>query len=573
MPRRHPAGAEAGHLVLILHAHLPYVRHPRHPHFLEETWLFEAVAECYLPLLDVLERLAEEEVPYRITLSVSPTLGAMLTDPVLQRRFMQHMDALIRLAEREASRRDACPRWRALARFYAAFFAARRRQFDDLPGRDVTAAFRRLADAGHVELMASAATHAYLPLLAAHPEAVRGQIALGLETHRRLFGRPARGFWLPECGFDPALAAILAEAGVRWTVLDTHGVLHARPRPAAGSFAPVACADTGLLAFGRDPAASAQVWSARQGYPGHPAYREFYRDIGMEQDLGPLAPWIPPGSRAFTGLKFYRVTGPGRAKDLYDPAAARRQARRHAVHFVLSRARAVRRLAAAMDRPPLIVAPYDAELFGHWWFEGPIWLETVLRLTAGPPRRRPTSRAGAGALPRPAFPNGTLPIGLTTPEGYARTMGKPASSVRLSLSSWGEQGYSHVWINGKNYWIAMELDRAIRAMKQLARAFPHPTPLQRRALNHAAKELLLAQSSDWPFLIHAGTAADYAARRVRHHLHRFHTLARQLAQGAVDPFRLASWEGEYPIFPDMDYRLFSSRLPAAGSAQGKERLA
>src|SRR5690606_2634855 len=166
MPRRHPAGAEAGHLVLILHAHLPYVRHPRHPHFLEETWLFEAVAECYLPLLDVLERLAEEEVPYRITLSVSPTLGAMLTDPVLQRRFMQHMHALIRLAEREASRRDACPRWRALARFYAAFFAARRRQFDDLPGRDVTAAFRRLADAGHVELMASAATHAYLPLLA-----------------------------------------------------------------------------------------------------------------------------------------------------------------------------------------------------------------------------------------------------------------------------------------------------------------------------------------------------------------------------------------------------------------------
>src|SRR5690606_12115450 len=263
--------------------------HPEHVAFLEEDWLFEAVIECYIPLLDVFERLVRDGVPWRLTMSMTPTLTAMLTDPLLQERCVRHIEGLVELAHRETVRTRHEPAFNRLAHMYLQHFRFALRKFDYEYGRDLTAAFRRFQDSGHLEIIASAATHGYLPLVAPNQRAVRAQIDVGVDAHqrgfgrppdglvlaacgllpagpdRRVFGRPSQGFWLPECGYSPPDDVWLARAGIRWFVCETHGLLHARPRPRYAVYAPVYCADSGVAAFGRDVETSKQVWSATEG--------------------------------------------------------------------------------------------------------------------------------------------------------------------------------------------------------------------------------------------------------------------------------------------------------------------
>ena len=373
-------------LLLILHCHLPYVRHPEHDDFLEEDWFFEAVAETYVPLLLALERLEEDAVPFPLALSVSPTLCEMLANPLLQRRLARYLDRHVDLAEAEVRRTRATP-FADAARMYARHYRTVRDACATRYGGDILQAFARLHRAGRLELIASAATHALLPLLAS-PQARRAQVEVGLQCFRRHFGVRPRGFWLPECAFDPAVPRLLAEFGLGCFFLDTHGILLADPAPPAGVFAPLATPD-GPLAFGRDVETGRQVWSAQEGYPGDPVYREFHRDLGYDADPERLAPCLPAdGARRPVGLKYHRVTGacPLGDKRPYEPAAAVARARQHAAHFVARRTEQARRIARALGpalgRAPVIVAPYDAELFGHWWFEGVHFLETVARLAA-----------------------------------------------------------------------------------------------------------------------------------------------------------------------------------------------
>jgi len=138
-----------------------------------------------------------------------------------------------------------------------------------------------------------------------------------------------------------------------------------------------------VAAFGRDPDSSKQVWSADEGYPGDFWYRDFYRDIGFDLDYDYVRPYLPPtGQRIHTGLKYHRITGKTDQKEPYDPERARSRVQEHADHFVETRLGQVAWLARQMERPPIVVCPYDAELFGHWWFEGPWWLEMVFRRLA-----------------------------------------------------------------------------------------------------------------------------------------------------------------------------------------------
>src|SRR5262249_5193848 len=224
--------------------------------------------------------------------------------------------------------------------------------------------------------------HAYLPLLSVNEAAVRAQVRLGAEHHRQIFREDPKGFWLPECGYFPGVDDFLAEEGIRFTVLETHGITRADERPRYGINAPIYC-PSGVAAFGRDPDSSRQVWSATEGYPGDYDYREFYRDIGWDADLNYIKPYIHrSGERMDTGIKYHRITGKGDQKEPYVPEWAERKAEIHAEHFVEERTKEIDRLDALMDRKPLIVGPFDAELFGHWWFEGPLWLDHVIRKIA-----------------------------------------------------------------------------------------------------------------------------------------------------------------------------------------------
>ncbi len=523
-----------GYLAIVLHAHLPFVRHLEYDDALEERWLFEAIIECYLPLLAVFEKLIEEEIDFRLTLSISPTLAAMLADPFLQYRFLNRLEGLIELGEKEMHRTRSQPGQNILARFYHQRLLEMREAYVRGYDQNPLLGFKRLQELGKVEIMASAATHGYLPLLAMDEAAVRGQIAIGLDWHQRQFGRPATGFWLPECGYAPGLDSFLADQGIDYTIVETHGVTRAEPRPAHGVYAPIRC-PSGVAVFGRDPESSRQVWSAAEGYPGDPDYREFYRDIGYELDFGYLRPYLhATGVRTDTGFKYWKITGQTDHKELYAPERAERKAARHAAQFAAAKLRQIEELAARMDGEPVLVTPFDAELFGHWWFEGPSWLRYLIR----------------------AIHQSTKSVRLTTlSENLAR---QPANfTASPNGSSWGHNGYHETWLNQSNDWIYPPLHQAARNMHRLACSNSNAGGMLRRALNQAARELLLAQSSDWPFIINAGTMNEYAARRIRDHLAQFRQLKEQIETERIDEQWLAMIECRNNIFPDIDFNAFT----------------
>src|SRR5713226_9375164 len=210
-------------------------------------------------------------------------------------------------------------------------------------------------------------------------EAARAQVLIGRDAYADLFHIGPVGCWLPECAYAPGLDPILQEANVRWFVLDAHGLLFGTPRPQRAIYAPCYTA-AGPAAFARDRDSSRQVWSAEEGYPGDPAYREFYRDVGFDLPLEHLEP-IARGERKFSGVKYHRITGRKSEKQLYDRAEAEKAADAHAAHFLEQRCAQFRQLAA-LNVDPTVVVPFDAELFGHWWFEGPRFLESFIRKAA-----------------------------------------------------------------------------------------------------------------------------------------------------------------------------------------------
>src|SRR3954452_16278422 len=489
-----------GSLALILHAHLPFVRHPEHEHFLEEEWLFEAITETYIPLLRMMHRLTEDRVPSKLTMSITPTLCTMFQDQLLCERYVRHLDLLLDLAAREQRRNRRDPQLCDLATFYIDLFSETRRYFVDEWRCDLLSVFRWLRQTGALEIIASAATHGLLPILQQQsPQAARAQVLIGRDMHADLFGTHPARFWLPECGYAPGLDCTLQEADLRWFVLDAHGLLFANPRPCRSIYAPY-YTPPGPVAFARDPDASRQVWSAHQGYPGDPAYREFYRDIGFDlpmQHLGSIA----RGTRKFSGMKYHRITGPGNNKQQYDRTAAENTAAKHAIHFLEQRREQILEIGKS-GFSPIIVAPFDAELFGHWWFEGPIFLEQFLRHTAK-----------------------QSDVCLTTPSEYLAAHPRQ-QVVEAAASTWGQNGHLAVWLDPSNVWIYPQLQAALQRMSEIARRASDivgqplrlpskqvagDAPAQQftdRVLKQLARELLLAQSSDWAFLMKTGTARE-----------------------------------------------------------------
>ncbi len=518
-----------GSLALVLHAHLPYVRHPEHPSFLEEDWLYEAITETYVPLLGMMDRLAGDGVPFRLTMSLTPPLCEMLSDPLLVGRYAARLDALIALAEALAHR-ERGSWYEAAADDALQTLLGVRHTFDDVHARDLIAGFRRHQDRGDLVIVTCGATHGLLPLLGS-VEGRRAQLAIAQENYRKHFGRSAEGIWLGECAYQRGVDALIAEQAIRFVFLETHGVTFATPRPKFGHYRPI-LTEGGVYAFGRDPACSRQVWSAEEGYPGDPLYREFYRDAGWDAPRELLGALLDDGPRKNVGLKLHRVTGkvPLAAKEPYVPAWARERARAHARHFLGERARQIAEIRARIGVEPLLTAPYDAELFGHWWYEGPEFIEAIFRQA----HEHPT-------------------LHLTTPSEWLHRHPE-AQIVSPAPSSWGDRGYWDVWLNGETAWIYRHLHRAEERMIELATTFAAPSELEHRALTQAGRELLLAQSSDWAFIISMKTTVPYAVKRTRTHLTSFDRLYHQLVDGGLDAAFVAELEARSPIFSELDWR-------------------
>jgi len=522
----------AGFLALILHAHLPFVRHPEHPRFLEEEWLFEALTESYIPLLRMLQRVLNDGIPVKIAMSVTPTLCAMLQDELLCRRYLEHLDRLISLAESECQRNRNDAVVLPLSEFYRDFFLETRRTYCEEWNCDLLALLRQLRGSGSIEIIASAATHGLLPILQQTSGAASAQIALGCDAYREAFGAEPLGFWLPECAYAPGIDQLLQKQNIRWFVVDAHALEHAQPAARRGTFAPC-YTPAGPAAFARDVRASRQVWSAEAGYPGHSAYRDFYRDIGFDLPVERLSPFAPHGQK-FTGIKYHRVTGRDQPKKLYHRPAAEMTARQHARHFVEQRLADLEGIGAD-DWHPILTIPFDAELFGHWWFEGPLFLEHVLHAIAQSHDK----------------------MALTTPAEFL-AHNPTQQVVQPSASSWGDKGFLDVWLDQKCSWIYPHLQTAARRMTALANKYESDaTPETERLLRQLGRELLLSQASDWPFLIRNETAKEYAGQRVTDHLRRFDRLAGALEEGKADLEFLAQCEERDNLFEHVNWRCFA----------------
>lgn len=528
-----------GYFSLILHAHLPFVRHPEYPEFLEEDWLYEAITEVYLPLIFIFQNLHEAGMKPRLAMNISPPLCEMLADELLQTRYTAHLENLFALARKEAERTaEEAPEFAEVTRMYVENLGASLDLWNNKYQRNLIDAFRELQDAGVLEIITCGATHGFLPLIST-PESRRAQIEIAVGNYKKHFGRQPRGIWLPECAYEPGIEKLLKNAGIEYFIADSHALLYGDPRPRFGVHAPVMCPDE-VAVFARDVETSQQVWSSEVGYPGNAAYREFYRDIGWDLPLEYLKPHLhKDAARRHLGLKYHRITGrdvTGDNKQPYLPAVARAKAAEDAADFVGKRIDQAYRLRETFGgQTPLVVAPYDAELYGHWWFEGPQFLDFVFR----------------------ELHFKSSEVQAVTPGDFLDS-GVPIQIQQPSASSWGENGYYKVWLNEGNSWMYPYQHDAEKKMTRLANEYTQPDALQIRVLNQSARELLLAQSSDWAFQIYQGTTVQYSSRRFQSHIHRFNLLYEQLENNEINEPMLAEIEKRDNIFPEINYRIYQS---------------
>ncbi len=518
-----------GYWMLVLHTHIPYVlSHGKSPHGTD--WLAESLAECYLPLFELTDRLQRLGVPARYTVSFTPILQEQLADVSF------HEEARGYLSEKRQAAQDDIhyflqhgDRWKAgLAYLWREYFERQQSLYAHLNG-DLLGAFRRFQDAGLIEVATSAATHGYLPLIG-RDECVRAQVQLGVRTYQKHFGRAPRGFWLPECAYRPSyrwlppvaqeilpaaeragVEMFLTEAGVGYFFVDTHMLRGGTPlgtywerfpalRQLYEQFAahyrveqtartPYRAysvpAPAPLAVFARDPATTVQVWSGDLGYPGDARYLEFHK---MHYP-GRLRYWRVSENKADLG-----------AKQPYAPYDAFEAVQAHADHFVNLLKQTLWAHYQATDAPGVMVSMYDTELFGHWWREGPEWLYAVIRRLAADPD-----------------------IEMLTGSEYLERF-PPTETVLLPEGSWGEGGSHYIWLNENTLWAWESIYRAemrwLRLLQQ-HRARPDLQPY----LQQLGRELLLLESSDWTFLITTGAARDYAETRLADHLRRFESIA------------------------------------------------
>src|SRR6058998_3146645 len=538
--------------VLTLHSHLPYVlHHGRWPH--GSDWLCEAAVDTYLPLLEQLQGLALEGTAAPVTIGFTPVLANQLASPT----FAQELEAFF--DQREAACKEAPASLAAtrdsallpLVEFWQSRFGRLRSLFHSVDS-NILAAFRRLQDGGQLEIIGSAATHGYLPLLA-RDESIRLQLVVGRNEHRRLFGRDPVGCWLPECAYRPRVGRRpgideqLASAGFRYFFTDAHLAQAGTPLgthyevtldaerhdgPSKPTGAPVRSpyrayrvtpprAKRSVAALVRDPRSSMQVWSRHHGYPGDEWYLEFHK-----------IRW--PG-----GLKLWRVTGPDvdlGAKRAYERSAAHGRVGEHARHFAQLLAG-----IATEHRTGVVVAPFDTELFGHWWFEGVDFLAGVYRELRHQPGVRPVA-ASRHLTDHPA-----------------------RTALRLAEGSWGVNGDHTMWLNDRTAWTWPRL-RALEGAFWKAAPAALASPGTRPALAQAARELLLAQASDWQFMISTGAVPDYAERRFKLHCDDAERLIAAVTSGSSG----GGGEGSAALAAELERRddLFPNVLEAVAEVLG-----
>ncbi|CAN5423476.1 glycoside hydrolase family 57 protein [soil metagenome] len=485
--RAAPSGEEIGTCCLVLHTHLPWVAHAgAWP--VGEEWLHQAFTSSWRRVIDVCQRLAAEGRRDLLTLGITPTVAAMLDDPYCLTQIHQWTGNWILRAEELASSSDH--HLRELAHFEQAAARDCLINIEDRWLYGGSPILRRLSEDSVLELLGGPVAHPFLPLL--DDRLVAHTLRTGSDDARLRWGTRPVGIWSPECGYRPGLEQIFAAQGIGHLLVDGPAL-----KGRTSQVHPIGATD--VVCFGRDLEVTYRVWSPKSGYPGKAAYRDFHTFDHA------------------SGFRPARVTSrriPPQDKAPWDPVAAQAQARRDAVDFVDVVRRRLVDLAAETGRRAITVAAFDTELFGHWWYEGPVWLEQVLRLLPLAGVRVTTLRAAAQA-------------------------GHVGAPVELPASSWGTGKDWRVWAGPQ---VADIVDAAETLGKQLLSTVDaRPTTLRDRRLDQLCREAYLALASDWAFMVSKNSAADYARSRIATHSARFERLRQALD---TDPVRAAQVAAE-----------------------------
>jgi len=514
---------------LVLEAHLPFVREFQKEDDLsligEESRFFEYVSETLLPLLETLHRLETDHIPFRLALAISPILIHMLSDEHLQKKYLSYTDKQIELGRQEIERTANNDETNKLAQRYYNAIVDRRLAYTERYEKNLLKAFDFYRRKGKLEILASCATHAFLPFICHNSESLQAQMEIPISAYRRHFAGIPQGYWLPELGWHSALEPYLRAYNFSYTIVDSHGLLLGTPSPEKGTFYP-AKTPNGTCILARDLYAAREIEKAAQDE----IYRNNDRDVGYELPPETVSMFLSAkGERHRTGYKYWSHNNGN-----YNYQAANSKAAEYAKTFMRNTTARLEEASQHMKEAPLSLYANNAGFFGNLWHEGFQFLETLFR-----------------------FANEYKDLKFICPNEYI--FKQNISSLQVvspEFSSNGVNGYAETWLNASNDWIYRHLARSMERMTELAERFPDDTGLKERALNQAAREILLAQSSDWSSLLFKQDSTKYACNQAGNALRNFTTIYEALGSNYISTEWLTNLERKHNIFPNINYRVF-----------------
>jgi 1,4-alpha-glucan branching enzyme len=485
-----------GYFGLVLHGHIPWCKKsgvwPA-----GEEWLLEAMLETYIPMLNILRELKQKGIKTGITINITPILAEQLADDYMKQRFTEYMEGLISRAKNDIKRFEGNMARKEIAEFHLHNFESILNSYYHNYYNDILGTFKWFQEQRMIELITCAATHAFLPLIESD-SGLFSQIQTAVDTHKKYFNREPKGIWLPECAYRPeqhkdgkireSIDYWLKNSGIEYFFVDSHGILTAEileQKNKIGLNTNIGYAlKTGVNVLGRNKNTSRQVWDAQIGYPGDQYYREFHKKDNE------------------SGLHYWRITGKTitqAQKELYNITMAQERAKEHAQHFITVLTNELEDFKHQFNTKGIIVAPYDFELYGHWWMEGIEWLKNVFELSQNHEK-----------------------VEIITISEYISKYKEQFSIIKMSESSWGEGGHFQVWKNPEHGWIWPYINGSIKEFENVIKS--EPNDWEKRVLKQIARELLLMEGSDWPFLLYTKQAKEYANQRFHHHHQRFNKL-------------------------------------------------
>ena len=514
----------------VLHGHAPFVRHPETLNPSQELWFFESLSETYIPLLQVFDRLDRDLVPFRMGISLSPTLCHMLGDDLLIQRYLEYTDRQIEFGEEELDRTAGESELHSLVNCFYERVVERKAFFTGRYENNILKGFDYYQKKGRLEILATAATHSFLPFYTSYPEAVQAQFEMAISAYRSNFGKHPQGFWLPELGWKAELDSWLRSYNFAYTIVDAHALAFARPFAEKGSFYP-ARTPQGVIVLGRDFYAAEDMANIAR----EPLYRYNSRDQGFELPAERVRPFLgPQGSRTGTGYKYWAAGEDGSGKALYKPDEALEKAKNQARAFLGAGLIRLKSASEMMDGSALSLCAFEADSFGRFWHEGPDFIETLFR---------------------EGLKSGEV-LFMTPAEYLCKQDAASFQTLTPEYSSWGVNGYAETWLDASNDWMYRHTMRALERMVEIAERFPGNTGLKERALNQAAREMLLVLASDWPKMLYKQENTDYARNQIESSLRNFTTIYEALGSNYISTEWLTQIEKRNNIFPNINYRVF-----------------